>query len=339
MITSILGGVVFDSGDLASAASSISTGNILNGDKDGWYTIIIRHIGGAAGGSNCLFRLNNDSGANYGRKGIVASNTSVGDWSATGETYAVATNAENTHSGFYVGRLYAKSGSVRLINGFRVKDINGTTVTEIVPHGTVWNNTADNITNITFYVGTANHLGIGTRIIILKSDNFTESAWVRVGSQVLGAPASSVTFSGLDGDRDVLYYLSGSFLNAYAGANTLLLNFNADATNYGYQNLQALNTSLTAGRGTFTGVILAYANAQNEYGQFNQLIFAKQGFIRPCIGNRVMSVSGTTVTAIDAIAHSWNVTNTNLTQMVVSGASNGLAAGTQVDLYALRPLG
>jgi hypothetical protein len=333
--------------------SSLSTGSILNGDEDGWYTIIIRHISGGAD-DWCMMRLNNDSGANYGFLGIQGVSTAVNSIANTGRTflYPGGGSTSTNESVFSVVKLYAKSGSVRLVNTLGATKIAGTSVDQITTMGQVWNNTADNITSITFLSINPNCLAVGTRIIILKSNNFTngtptgvittpyiKGSWVRVGSSVLGSSASSVTFSGLDGDRDVLYYLSSS-IKAASATGDIKINLNNDTgNNYGYQRLTATNTSAAAARATPSCLYGGVTGTNAYFSQHNTLLFAKQGFLRLAITQTINDITGTTVTAIWTLGQSYNVTNTNITEIDIAVTSNNFDTGSQFDIYALRPNG
>jgi hypothetical protein len=202
-----------------------------------------------------------------------------------------------------------------------------------------------------FYSVAGSAYGVGTRIIILKSNNFTNGtptgsittpyingSWVRVGSSVLGADAASVTFSGLDGDTAVLYYLSSNIKadGTAGGTGTIQILPNNDATNvYGYQRLTATNTTIAAARATPSCFYGGTTGTASYYSSQNTLIFAKQGFIRPAITTCLNDITGTTVTALWTLGQSYSVTNTNITSLVVAATSNKFLAGSQFDLYAL----
>ncbi len=344
--------VVFDSEVTGSAVSSISTGNILNGDEDGWYTIIARFV--VVTDATFTMRINGDTGANYGLRLISgAGNTAGPTFRNSGRTSMRIAEGNSGNNGFAIFRLYAKSGTIRLAQGITNDYITGTTCGEILTVGQVWNNTTDNITSLSFLtVGT--NIGVGTRVIILKSYNFTngtptgiistpyiKSSWVRVASQVLGAPASSVTFSGLDGDRDVLYNLSMSAL--MASGQSVILRPNNDNTSgrYGRQTLYGLDTSVLALRETSKdGYYASFPESNGNYNLINFLLFAKSGFIRPGVSQTVGGISGTTIDDIICMGHSMNETSTNITSLVASISGGGnFDTGSQFDLYALRPNG
>lgn len=342
--------VVFDYEVTGSAAADIPTGNILNGDEDGWYTIIVRNIPATNG--RTMLRFNGDSGSNYGWRGVTGINSSAGDATSTTQNAInighSATTAGDTE--FSVSRLYAKSGSVRLVNSISTGQITSTTVSEVKSQGAVWTNTADNI--VSMLLLTDGTFAVGTRVIILKSNNFTngtptgvintpyiKGSWVRVGSSVLGSAASSVTFSGLDGDRDVLYYLSSS-IKAASATGDIKINLNNDTgNNYGYQRLTGTNTTVAAARAT-PSCLYGGVTGTNAYSsQHNTLLFAKQGFLRPAITQTINDITGTTVTAIWTLGQSYSVTNTNITEIDIAVTTNNFDTGSQFDLYALRPNG
>jgi hypothetical protein len=87
--------VVFDRTVTGSAVSSIATGNILNGDEDGWYTIIFRHIYDGANVAAFL-RFNGDSGTNYGYRSTNANNTTVANYNNTGNTGTYISSVTST---------------------------------------------------------------------------------------------------------------------------------------------------------------------------------------------------------------------------------------------------
>ncbi len=341
--------IVFDYEVNTSFLTSIDTGNILNGNEDGWYTIIHKRVGVSGSGTTGL-TFNNDSGSNYDYREIAAHDNSVIDNSHSSQPSIPIAFSQNNATGFTIANIYAKSGSVRLMNASKLEDIEPTLANVFIfLGGYAWNNTTDNLTSMQFL--DAFGFRIGDRFIILKSNNFTngtptgtittpyiKGSWLRVGSQVLGSPASSVTFSGLDGDRDVLYQLILQE-KRQTGSNSMSIRINNDsANNYGYQYFSAQNTSVSANKGS-NDSILCYtgALADNEYAYVSMLLFAKSGFLRPMIvngnANEVAAIGGIN---LNVVGNSWNNTTDNITEIKCLGS---YAIGSQFDLYALRPNG
>lgn len=343
--------IVFDHEVTGSAVSSVSSGSVFNGDEDCWYTIILFGVRAADG--NFGVRFNNDTGSNYGHRGIIGTSTTIGDDSGSGTTYANLGNSGGAGtSTFCVARLHAKSGVIRLMERTWGYTLSGTTVTGAGVSGVVWNNTADNITSMEFMHTGSTAIGVGTRIIVLKSNNFTggtptgaitspyiKGAWVRLDSQVLSGAGSSVTFSGLDGDRDVVYFLS-VMGKASGGTTSDRIRFNSDTgTNYGYQYLDGTNTTTGASRGTSQAQIPGGAASVGNYSTAVMVLFAKSGFIRPGVVEALTTLNGTSISSETVYGTIWNNTADNITSIEVSTASNNYAIGSQFELYALRPGG
>lgn len=331
--------IVFDYEVTGSAVSSIDTGAILNGDVDGWYTIIVFSVQNAT--AEIGVRYNNDSGANYGRRRVYGQSTGVGDSANTAATYDYLCGVTSGQRGFSVSKLYAKTGAVRLRNNTNIEDVSGTTVTTLFSGGYVWNDTSTNITSMTFMCSAGTALGVGTRVIILRPvTNTGAKTWVEVGSSVLGAAASSVTFSGLDGDVDQVYMYDVQFKGTGGVTQGFIKPNNLGTGIYGLQALRAVNTTVSAERraGDSTGYIDSNSvTASGSYASFQGIMYAKTGFIRPWLVNFITSISGTTVTSAGVSGGVLNDTSTNITSLVLGTTANNWDIGTQVKLYALRP--
>lgn len=349
--------VVFDREVSGAAVSSITTGNILNGDEDGWYTIIMSAVADTAD-SNVLLTFNADTGANYGGLGIRVEDTAASSIAGTALNgiYCDGEGCYRTYRQLTVARMYAKSGAVRLVN-MLVHSISSTPSLDSSSY--VWNNTADNITSMTFTPQSTMKFAAGTRIIILKSNNFTggtptgvittpyiKGAWVRVGSSVIGSATNSVTFSGLDGDRDVVYYLSAQ-IKASGACGVVYFRPNTSSTqaDFGFQSLYAqaavLGGERISNNATYTkGVCLGAAGTQNTYNMMaSGFFFAKSGFVRPSIIQSVHEVTGTTVVSLNLTGGRWTDTATNITSASFNLETGNFDVGSRFDLYALRPNG
>jgi hypothetical protein len=159
---------------------------------------------------------------------------------------------------------------------------------------------------------------------------------------VLGADATSVTITS-DGDRDVLYYISASIVNGYAGSVEYYLRPNNVSTNtvYGYQYFQGGNVTVNADNVT-TGIsgIDISGNINGSQAQTDIFLFAKSGFVRPLLVSRADRISTTTVTGTIQMGEVWNNTADNITSLVFfADQTNGFKAGSTIEVYALRPNG
>jgi hypothetical protein len=149
-----------------------------------------------------------------------------------------------------------------------------------------------------------------------------------------------VTFSGLDGDRDVVYYLSTAS-KVEANGQNINWYFDANTSDYGRQYLAATDTTVSAARDTGYPAFCGGGSTSVLYQASTHLIFAKQGFIRPSISQVVSSMGGTSITSIYTLGNSYSVTNTNIGSItvLVTGGGNNISTGSQFDLFALRPNG
>jgi hypothetical protein len=336
------GNVIFDYEVTGSAAASINCGSPFLGDSDGWYTIIARHVYDTSTSTLNLTFNADTTAANYGYRGITANNTTVANINSTSSTIRLCSVASGTTTGLSFLVLYAKQGSVRLMNGYNVCDINGTTVTQLEVIGSVWNNTNTQITNMVF-TPSAGNIGVGGRVIVLRGNalavNSSPSqvgAWKRVGSTVLGGAASSVTFSGLNGDTAVCYYLSSSIKVTGNCTAYILPNNDGTAGNFGYQYLYSDGTTVGAGRSATTpGFWFGYGSANTRIFLANAIIFAKTGFLRPAILQSASDINATSVGNGWMFGQSFTDTATNITSLVVKASANNFDTGSQFDLYAL----
>lgn len=349
--------VVFDYEVSGSAVSSISTGNILNGDEDGEYLLIFRMIGTASNLCGTLYLNNDTNSANYGIRAISSTGSTVANYSPATTTgaYFPTTNVNNGNTGFAIGRLYAKSGSVRLLNIISAGNISGTTVSQLYTQGSVWTNTVDNLINITLAgLGGSNGLGVGTRFTILKMNNFSngtstgtiktpyiKGAWTRIASSTLGSRATTIlNVTGLDGDRDVMYrIIIGGRVTGGTGGTAI--RFNGDSgSNYGYQFLVGDNTSVIGAQGSFSFVRTGYAANGADQNFMNEfIVFSKKGFVRPGICTSVTGINGTTINEIVISGQVWSNTADAINAILVYTDSPNFEVGTTCDIYALRPNG
>jgi hypothetical protein len=208
------------------------------------------------------------------------------------------------------------------------------------------NNTVDNITSITFTDAT-NAIGVGSRFIITKQNNFAvgtltgvittpkiANCWTRVKSQTLSADAPSVTFSGLSGNTAVCYYLSMSISTTNTGYPALV--FNSDGgSNYGYQYLRGTSTTVAGARAAEVSIRCPSTITANNFGQANAVIYAKSGYLRPMIVSAIRDVTGTTVGFVEYWNSVWSNTADELTTMTFTQSVGSFKAGSQFDLYAL----
>jgi hypothetical protein len=141
----------------------------LDGDTDIEYKLVTRFISGTA--SNAYsFRLNNDSGANYGFQRVVGESSTSSASQYTGQTALYideSTNALNDVS-YSELLIHARSGYVHPIERLLAGGINSTTVTTLRIMGAVWSNTASNLTSLDIAAAVTNGIAVGSYIALYR---------------------------------------------------------------------------------------------------------------------------------------------------------------------------
>ena len=139
--------------DVTSATTSVIVSG-LDGNTDLTYMIHTRFVANSAGGCDYLIRPNNDNAAaNYGYLVInsTASTLSSGQYTSFQGMSSGNTQASSQTSSCR-SFLYAKTGVIRHLLSDCMEAVNGTTVGYKDQYGSVWNNTATNITSLTFFL-------------------------------------------------------------------------------------------------------------------------------------------------------------------------------------------
>jgi len=168
-------------------------------------------------------------------------------------------------------------------------------------------------------------------LILGKEYGGIYEGWELIADVVLTTAASSITISGLDGDRDEIYlfvcYWKGSPTAAW---NLFDLQPNNVSLNLNTQYLIGDGTSLSAGT---LSVIRLGGPYDTEEDFCVCMFYAKSGKQRRCVWAR--SVRTTIIEVLNAGL--WNNTTDNITSFViVSSTTNGMAAGTRVLLFRKR---
>jgi hypothetical protein len=344
--------VVYDSGELASAATSVTISN-LDGDVDEEYQLIARIVNNYNGANDYTLTFNTDTGSNYGRQYLLGTNTTVAANRAVVAGLKLSSSSALNSVSISETILKVKSGYVRIGITKGASGIVTTTVTSVEITGQVWNNAVDNATSFVITASGGNGLGIGSRIILLRKVNATtgkkyyadmnikglvKNAWQEVTRETLTGTVSSVTISNLTGNTDVLYRLRARLVSAGNAGFGLRLNGDS-GSNYGQQFLNALNATASAAR--YVGYTLWYGPLMTSYttsGHIEQeefIIYAKSGYVRTAIWSGFGEINGTTVTEGGLCGGGWNNTADEITSMVINFGPDCGGAGT---FYVLEKL-
>jgi hypothetical protein len=349
----VLSSVIYDSGELTSAVTSIIVPG-LNGNEDGEYEIIARMVNGYNGACSDGIRFNGDSDSNYGfqlLKGVSTIVSAIRNTSQGAMYFADHSALGDINMSHII--IQAKNGYIRTAISKTAYGIATTTVTGINRTGFSWNNTSDNIKSITIFNSEASGIGIGSRIIILRRNASATGirtgalnvqgniigTWRRIYSNTLVSATDKITISGLDGDKDILYKIKIRIIHGNDTDQGFLIRPNdvSTAGNYGYQYLLGSSANVGSARNTAgTGFIAGAAIANGSIDMSDSLLYAKQGYVRTLLSDNVQNTSTTTVSTIVITGQSWNNTNTNITSLTINGTANSFGIGTFVELYKIN---
>jgi len=344
--------VVYDSGELSSAATTITV--TVDGNVDEEYIVIARHINGYSGTAGLYLRLNNDSGSNYGTQLMKGQSSTASASRSTSDTsimlgYGTASNRIS----FGEFHIHAESGFVRTITGQLMFDTTGTTIDTSQSSGCVWNNTANNLTSLVFFSDQANGIGVGSRIIVLKKNDSAGmrlgttnvlgkayGCWQKIYDNTLSSAATTISISSLDGNTDVLWMFLGYFVSNYSGTGGANCALNSDTgTNYGRQYFQGVSSTLTAGRQTASTAHPWGGNgsALGEGSWERSLLYVKSGYVRVALYKFGNQIGGTTVTRCGVYGTCWNNTADNITSLTINGAqTNIIGIGSHYEIWRLN---
>jgi hypothetical protein len=159
-----------------------------------------------------------------------------------------------------------------------------------------------------------------------------KSLWTLVSEVTLTATASSIEFTGLNGDTDKEYkiFIVSNINNTLGAAGFLILNGDSTTNNYGYQNLAAVNTVVSASRGTSQSGFY-FSDLKVAFGIIN--LYAKTGLPRMSIMNNINDVQSTTIYSLNNISNVWNNTTSTVTTLKFYMSSYYFLAGTHIELW------
>lgn len=149
---------------LTSTTTSVTISG-LTGDTNKTYKLIMNVIPGTS--SQYGLRLNNDTGSNYTYQLVFSQGASISVSRAGGDSYLWLGYAATNNVTQTTTILHAKKGDVRTAYTETTRDVNGTTITYNMFRGSMWTNTADEITSIVIYAFSGN-LGPKTYIALYR---------------------------------------------------------------------------------------------------------------------------------------------------------------------------
>ena len=154
-----------------------------------------------------------------------------------------------------------------------------------------------------------------------------------IAEVTLTATASSIEFTGLNGETDKIYEIICN-LKGYATGSTALI-FNSDsATNYGYQLIYVLGTTITAARNNASNIFLGWLFLNTTTGQYikNHIICYANNNIKLILQKDADSIGDTYIRAQHIYGQVWNNSET-LTSMKFNGH---FSPNTHIEIWAKR---
>ena len=172
--------------------------------------------------------------------------------------------------------------------------------------------------------------------VLAGSSGAVSGALVLVEEQTLGADATVVTFSDLDGDEDGTYVLLGYFTNDSGSSSSLFLEPNGLATNQEYE-LCSVTEGTFAGATDTAGMLLTGINTAE-----NSTFFAWFHAQKTSGANRgAYSFETRDFGAADSrfrgLESVWDETATNVTSIEIqSDVADGINTSSTFKLFKLR---
>jgi hypothetical protein len=346
---------------VTGSAITSHTFSSLTGDSETEYRLVAYIKSNyAAGNCDYYLTIHADTGNNYGRQRLLGTNNvaSADRTAGHGTGFLLGTDVPNNNILFADTIISSKSGVIRPAIIKTAYPITSTTVTNLGLTGSIWNNTANEITSMQVLALQTGGLGIGTDLFLfarrlggteatsgMRFGTLNAKGTMSVGCfqlkeryEVSGSAATSKTFTGLTGNTNPLYLVVAMVVHG-ANNNQLAIRPNNDtSTNYGYQNLTGNNVTVAASRATgsyFRMNDIGNSSADKSMGTC--LIYAKSGNERVALIEESCSITTTTVTQISLVGQSWSNTADEITSLVaLATQTNGLGVGTVIELYQLN---
>lgn len=340
--------VVYDSGELAGTATSISIA--VAGDTNQDYILLSRGINAINGTGYTVLRLNNDSGNNYSSRYFNAASTTVSTGNTAPSTFiGVPTygSALNDNSWSKID-IHIKSGhysaSVSQL-GHGIATVFG----NCQMRAECWAVT-NAVTTIDIVGSAANAIGIGSRFILLQRQNTTgmDAGNVEVQGTVDGAlqlihestipsEVATYTISSLNGNSDVVYYFEATCVDSdIVGAWTLLINNDTSANNCIYQYLYYSGSAISGNQASSAGMFISSTSTDSNVGFTNGWIYAKSGYKRPAMFLESRNCVDDSVGDLVFWHFAWKDTSTNITSLVISCQTDEMQVLSNFKLYRIN---
>ncbi len=171
-----------------------------------------------------------------------------------------------------------------------------------------------------------------------KIDAMEGKSWRLIYESDVTSATSAFMINGLDGDTDGTYMIIFRGVSSAAGSH-FAIRPNADAVGANYSMLGVFASGATPNGDTSAaygpGLYLGVANSVGDLVAAQALIYAKRGYRR--VLNSSFAYNVNTTNGTGSYSTVWQNTGSNITSMqVVSDATNGIGAGSHIEIWAKR---
>lgn len=161
-----------------------------------------------------------------------------------------------------------------------------------------------------------------------------------IAETTLTSATSRIEFTGLNGDSCGEYIiLCRSISDTATSAGISYLHFNGDsATNYGYQRIAAISTTVSAARNTSYSGIQVVGTALGKIDYSIIKVYTNSGYERTVLQDILQRGSSTTIGVFGSWSWIWNNTSDTITSMQFEN-SNGdaiFSTGTTIQIWGRK---
>ncbi len=165
-----------------------------------------------------------------------------------------------------------------------------------------------------------------------------KTLWTLEAETTLADTATSISFTGLDGDTDINYMILVRLVSSNSQSTLLTMYFNEDSSaSYGRQYIVGQSTAVSSSRATGQqGFNVARSTLQTAtvHSSFSKtIIYAKSGHERTMLSNYLDGASGSFIYKLYSSAGIYSNTSNNITSIQLNKSSGGLMTNTTAQLW------
>ena len=312
----------------------------LDGDADGEYMLLFRFRTSQALEAFYTIEPNGISAnQNTIRQIIIATGVST----ATFPTLLLASAGTNTDKQ-WIGIAYfdAKTGTTarQIISDSNTRLTNLTIAAGGLRRATFagsWDDTTTNITSLDIVCDIANGIGSGSQLCLYKKTAANVGGGLQlIETKDITVATNSITFSGLDGDTDLVYKLVYDFIGVGVGVTNYTLRPNGITTSQGSirHNFSSAGTHDVASFADLRFATIGTAHTGGEL-MFHAETGRRRVYHAAHTGGGVVSGATAGVTARQWYG-TWDETVTNITSLeIFASTASGIPIGSKWSLYRL----